>query len=50
MLGGEKIEGEKVIEPFKTLADNSKANLILNWIPKGNLPLWVKEYKQKLGI
>ena len=50
MLGGEKIEGEKVIEPFKTLADNSKANLILDWIPKGDLPTWIKKYKKDLGI
>ena len=42
--------GNKVIEPFKTLADNSKALLILDWDPKGDLSTWIKEYKQKLGI
>ena len=50
MLGGEKQYGNKVIEPFRTLADNSKALLMLDWDPKGDLPTWIKKYKQKLGI
>ena len=50
MLGGEKSYGNKVIEPFQTLADNSKALLILDWDPKGDLPTWIKKYKQDLGI
>ena len=50
MLGGEKIYGNKVIEPFETLADNSKAALMFNWEPKGNLPTWIKKYKKELGI
>ena len=50
MLGGEKSYGNKVIEPFQTLADNSKASLMLNWNPQGNLPSWIEKYKQKLGI
>lgn len=50
MLGGEKQYGNKVIEPFRTLADNSKADLILNWKPKGDLPSWVEKYKKELGI
>jgi len=50
MLGGEKQYGNKVIEPFRTLADNSKARLMLNWEPKGNLPTWIKKYKKDLGI
>ena len=50
MLGGEKTYGEKRIEPFQTLADNSKAMLILDWDPKGNLPTWIKKYKKDLGI
>ena len=50
MLGGEKSYGNKVIEPFQTLADNSKALLMLDWDPKGDLPTWIKKYKQKLGI
>lgn len=50
MMGGEKSYGNKVIEPFQTLADNSKAALLLDWDPKGDLPTWIKEYKEKLGI
>jgi UDP-glucose 4-epimerase len=50
MLGGEKTYGEKRFEPFETLADNSKARLILDWAPKGNLPTWIKKYKKDLGI
>ena len=50
MLGGEKSYGNKVIEPFQTLADNSKASLILNWNPQGNLSSWIEKYKQELGI
>ena len=50
MLGGGKSYGNKVIEPFQTLADNSKAALILNWEPKGSLPTWIKKYKKELGI
>ncbi len=50
MFGGEKLYGNKVIEPLKTLADNSKARLDLDWEPKGNLPTWIKKYKQDLKI
>ena len=50
MLGGEKQYGNKVIEPFETLADNSKADLELGWKPTGNLPTWIQKYKQELGI
>jgi len=50
MLGGKKIYGEKRIEPFETLADNSKAKSILKWNPKGDLPSWIKKYKKELGI
>ena len=50
MFGGDKIYGKKVLEPFQTLADNSKANLDLDWIPKGNLPSFIKKYKKHLNI
>tara|TARA_B100001250_G_scaffold246993_1_gene212351 strand:- start:1705 stop:2613 length:909 start_codon:yes stop_codon:yes gene_type:complete len=50
MFGGEKIYGEKRLEPFETLADNKKARDILNWSPKGNLLKWIKNYKIELGI
>ena len=48
MFGGEKQYGNKVLEPFVTLADNTKAKEILKWEPKGDLPTWVKEYKKTL--
>ena len=50
MFGGEKQYGNQVIEPFETLDDNSKADLILNWKPTGDLPTWIQKYKQELGI
>tara|TARA_B110000240_G_scaffold50977_1_gene58306 strand:- start:69 stop:983 length:915 start_codon:yes stop_codon:yes gene_type:complete len=50
MFGGKKQYGIKVIEPLKTLADNSKAKLDLGWIPTGDLPTWIKKYKKDLGI
>ena len=50
MLGGVKTYGEKRLEPFQTLADNSKAKNILGWNPKGNIQSWIKKYKKELGI
>jgi UDP-glucose 4-epimerase len=50
MLGGEKTYGEKRLEPFETLADSTKAKNILGWVPKGDLPKWIKIYKKSLGI
>ena len=50
MLGGKKTYGEKRLEPYETLADNSKAKTILGWKPKGDLSTWVKKYKKDLGI
>ena len=50
MFGGKTVKGKDVLEPFQTLADNSKANLILNWVPQGNLRTWVKNYKKILNI
>ena len=50
MFGGEKQYGVEVLEPYQTLADNSKALNILDWNPKGDLPTWIKKYKKELGI
>ena len=50
MFGGEKQYGVEVLEPFLTLADNSKAKNILDWNPKGDLPTWIETYKKELGI
>lgn len=37
MIGGEKTYGEQRLEPFETLADNTKAKNILGWRPTGDL-------------
>jgi len=50
MFGGKKNYGNKVIEPFKTLADNTKIKTTLGWDPKGNLPTWITQYKKELKI
>ena len=43
-MGGEKVYGEKRIEPFETLADITKAEINLGWTPKTNLLDWLKIY------
>ena len=50
MMGGEKSYGNKVIEPFETLADHSKIDLDLNWKPKGNLKKWISEYMDEFHL
>ena len=50
MMGGEKSYGNKVIEPFETLADYSKIDLDLDWKPKGNLKKWISEYMKKVSL
>jgi len=50
MFNGKTIKGKDVLEPFQTLADNSKADLEFNWKPQGDLPSWIKKYKKDLGI
>ena len=50
MLGGKKTYGEKRLEPYETLADNTKAKKILGWNPIGDLPTWIKQYKKDLGL
>jgi len=49
-FGGEKKYGEKRLEPFKTLADNTKAKSILGWDPQGDLLPWIQKYKKDLGL
>jgi len=44
MMGGEKTYGEIRIEPFETLADNTKAKFVLGWQPKGDLETWINNY------
>ena len=50
MMGGKKVYIDPVIEPKETLADNSKAQQILNWKPSMDLKEWIKTYKKDLGI
>ena len=50
LIGGERIHKEPVIEPFATLADNTKAKELLGWEPKQNFEEWVSKYKQDLGL
>jgi nucleoside-diphosphate-sugar epimerase len=50
MMGGEKTYGYPRIEPFETLADNTKAKNILGWNPNGDLPTWISKYKKDLGL
>ncbi len=48
IFGGEKDYYKKVLEPFETLADNTKARNILGWNPKGNLKNWLTNYIKTL--
>ena len=48
IFGGEKHYFKFVLEPFETLADNTKAKLILGWKPKGNLKEWLTNYIKRL--
>ena len=50
MFGGKTIKGKDVLEPFQTLADNSKIRLMLDWEPWGDLSSWIIKYKKELGI
>tara|TARA_R110001606_G_scaffold368717_1_gene524601 strand:+ start:277 stop:1176 length:900 start_codon:yes stop_codon:yes gene_type:complete len=44
MFGGKKQYGNKVIEPFETLADTSKMDLDLNFKTENNIKKWIKNY------
>ena len=50
MIGGERIHREPVIEPKETLADNSLAEKLLGWKPKGNIDTWIPKYKKEMGL
>lgn len=50
MIGGPTINVEPVVEPRKTLADNSKAKDLLGWSPTIIIEEWVPKYKKELGI
>lgn len=48
MFGGPTEFLENRIEPSQTLADNSKLRTKFGWEPKGNLPLFIEQYKKDL--
>ena len=48
MFGGNRQFLENRIEPSQTLADNSKLRNQFGWEPKGNLPLFIEQYKKDL--
>ena len=50
VIGGDRVNVDPVKEPRETLADNSKAQSILNWKPTQDFEEWVKGWKEKLGI
>jgi UDP-glucose 4-epimerase len=50
MIGGDKVNVDPVIEPPETLADNSKAEELLGWKPKGNIDTWIPKYKKEMGL
>lgn len=49
MMGGEKSYGNKVIEPFETLASYAKIDLDLEWKPAGDLQKWIINYMENLN-
>ena len=48
MFGGEKVYGETRLEPFETLADNTKAREVLGWNPTGELEEYIDVLKELL--
>jgi nucleoside-diphosphate-sugar epimerase len=50
MIGGDKVNVDPVIEPPETLADNSLAEELLGWKPKGNIDTWIPKYKKEMGL
>jgi nucleoside-diphosphate-sugar epimerase len=48
LFESEKVYNEQRLEPYITLADNSKIKNKLGWITKGNVISWVKKYKKTL--
>jgi len=50
MIGGDRVNIDPVIEPKETLADNSKADYILNWKPTTKIEDWITKYKEEIGL
>ena len=47
MFGGACVYNEKRLEPFETLADNTKARNLLGFKPTGNLKKFITELKKQ---
>ena len=50
MIGGDKVNGEPVMEPKETLANNSLAEELLGWKPTQNIEDWIPKYKKEMGL
>ena len=50
MIGGETVNVDPVVEPRETLADNTKAKILLGWKPTIEIEDWIPRYKKQLGI
>ena len=50
LIGGDRVNVDPVIEPRETLADNSLAEYLLDWTPKGNLEEWIIKWKEDIGL
>jgi len=50
MIGGETVNVEPVIEPKETLADNGKAQFILDWKPTVKIEDWMIGYKKDFDL
>ena len=49
-IGQKSINIDPVVEPRKTLSDNSLAKKLLNWEPKMDVSNWIIEHKKSLGL
>lgn len=50
LIGGPKEYIEKRLEPQQTLADNTKAQELLDWNPTTTVEDWIPKYKKQIGI
>ena len=50
MIGGDRINVDTVIEPKETLAENDKADTLLDWQPTTKLEDWIVKWKEEIGL
>ena len=50
LIGGKKVNVDPVVEPFETLADNSKAKRVLGWNVTMVLEDWIPGWKEEIGL